>query len=51
MGLYWSAPGRMGTQLIEEPERLQPRIFMIFIEMLGIYLLRHASTEDWPNVY
>ena len=28
MGLYRSAPGRMGTQLIEEPERLQPRTLL-----------------------
>jgi hypothetical protein len=28
MGLYRSAPGRMGTQLNEEPERLQPRTLL-----------------------
>jgi hypothetical protein len=35
MGLYQSAPGRMGAQLSEEPERLQPRT-EDFIETLGI---------------
>jgi hypothetical protein len=28
MGLYRSAPGRMGTQLIADPERLQPRTLL-----------------------
>jgi hypothetical protein len=44
MGLYRSAPGLMGTQLNEEPERLPIKVF---IETLGIYLVspRHASNE------
>jgi hypothetical protein len=28
MGLYRYAPGRMGTQLNEDPERLQPRTLL-----------------------
>jgi hypothetical protein len=48
MGLYRSAPGRMGTQLIEEPERLS---IEDFIETLGIYLVspRHARRKDWQT--
>jgi hypothetical protein len=42
MGLYRSALGRMGTQLTEEPERLQPRTF---IETLSVFTSCHRDTQ------
>jgi hypothetical protein len=46
MGLYQSAPGRIGTQLIEEPDRLP---IEDSIETLNLVSPRHARKEVWQT--